>query len=365
MTQPEGFCPYKGLLPYTDEDRDYFFGREEDQETIGANLVTTSLTIFYGASGVGKSSVLLAGVVPFLRTLPNVTVIVFRSWQDRTFLTSLKAEIAQVVAEQAGQKLSPNEPLDEVLAKASRVTQGTLAIILDQFEEYFLNHPVGELDNKFDAEFARAVNRNDIDANFLLSLREDGLSLLDQFQGRIPNLLNNLLRLEHLDRNAAIRAIRNPLIRYNEIHALPGAPIRIEDELVEALVEEVRTGRVTIGQVGQGQLREEDRGQGAEASDRIRIETPFLQMVLTRLWDLEMAEGSHLLRLSTFNRLGRAQQIIRTHLDDVMNELEPTAREVCAFFSTDWSHLQGIKSPIGWMTSKSGREISSHTYLLC
>ncbi len=58
------FCPYKGLQPYTEEDRDYFFGRERDQEIIASNLFAASLTVLYGASGVGKSSVLRAGVVP-------------------------------------------------------------------------------------------------------------------------------------------------------------------------------------------------------------------------------------------------------------------------------------------------------------
>jgi hypothetical protein len=58
--------PYIGLRPYTDsdDDRARFFGREQDQEIIMANLYAAPLTIFYGASGVGKSSVLMAGVVP-------------------------------------------------------------------------------------------------------------------------------------------------------------------------------------------------------------------------------------------------------------------------------------------------------------
>jgi len=51
------------------------------------------------------------------------------------------------------------------------------------------------------------------------------------------------------------------------------------------------------------------------------IETPFLQMVLTRLWNEERAQGSHALRLSTFESLGRAENIARTHLDTMMGKL--------------------------------------------
>ena len=71
-------CPYVGLQPYTEADIDYFFGRERDQRIIAANLGAARLTILYGASGVGKSSVLLAGVVPSLRARPRTAVAVVR-----------------------------------------------------------------------------------------------------------------------------------------------------------------------------------------------------------------------------------------------------------------------------------------------
>ena len=82
--------PYIGLRPYTDsdDDRARFFGREQDQEIIIANLYAASLTVFYGASGVGKSSVLLAGVVPELRQTPRFACVVFRTWQSEKVLPS-------------------------------------------------------------------------------------------------------------------------------------------------------------------------------------------------------------------------------------------------------------------------------------
>jgi len=64
-------CPYVGLQPYREEDRAYFFGRERDIESVIDNLYAARLTVYYGASGVGKSSVLMAGVVPALRCEPR------------------------------------------------------------------------------------------------------------------------------------------------------------------------------------------------------------------------------------------------------------------------------------------------------
>src|SRR5207244_2790904 len=99
-------------------------------------------------------------------------------------------------------------PLDELLLQCNRALGGPVYLVLDQFEEYFLYHQPADQDQGFEAEFARAVNRDDVDANFLLSLREDALGGLDRFKGRIPNLLANPLRLEHLDRRGAEEGIR-------------------------------------------------------------------------------------------------------------------------------------------------------------
>ena len=113
------FCPYKGLQPYTEADRKYFFGRTRDQGIIISNLYAASVTVFYGASGVGKSSVLLAGVVPRLKQEPrDAVVVVFNSWQGEDFLTALKNEVVK----QAGVStpIDTALPLDDFLAQTQR-----------------------------------------------------------------------------------------------------------------------------------------------------------------------------------------------------------------------------------------------------
>ncbi len=84
--------PYKGLMPYTEKDAPFFFGREGEWEIIADNLLATRLTLLYGASGIGKSSLLRAGVAYHLMRdakknlaeygTPKFAVVVFNSWQD-------------------------------------------------------------------------------------------------------------------------------------------------------------------------------------------------------------------------------------------------------------------------------------------
>jgi WD40 repeat protein len=323
------FCPYKGLQPYTEADRAYFFGRERDQEVIASNLYAAPLTVLYGASGVGKSSVLLAGVVPQLKEMPRLAVVVFRQWQDAGFAAILKGEIVRAVEEKTRKevKVETTLALDEFLLECSKILRGPIFLIFDQFEEFFLYHPPSASADCFDAEFARAVNSENLRANFLLSMRDDGLSKLDRFRGRIPRLMGNTLRLEHLDREAGREAILKPLESYNRMLKEGQPRVSVEDELVLTLLEEVKTGKVTLTQTGQGQI-------GAQLEDKQdvdgRIETPFLQMVLTRLWGEEMAANSHTLRLETLRHLGGAERIVRTHLDKVMEKLSPEERDVAA-----------------------------------
>ncbi|GKT07139.1 ATP-binding protein [Desulforhabdus sp. TSK] len=194
MTSSEGvrrLCPYVGLQPFEEADREFFFGRERDQRIIISNLLTSPLTILYGSSGVGKSSVLMAGVLPQLRReRPRTPVIVFRNWADREFQLAVTLACIEAVWTKDVDQPKPAEslPFDEILRACSEAAHETVLVVLDQFEEYFLYHPKSSDAGSFEAQFARAVNREDVEVGFLIALRDDSLSKLDRFQERIPNL---------------------------------------------------------------------------------------------------------------------------------------------------------------------------------
>jgi hypothetical protein len=316
------YCPYRGLQPYTEEDRQFFFGRERDEKIIAANLFAARLTALYGGSGVGKTSVLRAGVIPDLRKAPHVAVVFFNTWQPPEFDTILKTSIAAAVSQSGASPISiePQTPLDEFVLECAQVVRGSVFLIFDQFEEYFLYHAPTAAEHGFDAELARLVNRRDIDAHVMLSLREDGLSKLDRFQGRIPNLLSNMLRLDHLDRGAAERAIRKPLDRYNETPTPGSHSIDIEDAFVEALLADHDLMLPTEIKARGAQLPRTDE----------KFETPLLQLVLTRIWDEERQAHSNILQLTTLRRLGGAKRIVDRHLATIMTRLTTAERGTAA-----------------------------------
>src|SRR3989440_8151997 len=73
--------PFKGLAPFQDTDLDaqLFYGREREREVVVANLLASRLTVLYGASGVGKTSLLRAAVAQSLRAIHDAAVVVFSS----------------------------------------------------------------------------------------------------------------------------------------------------------------------------------------------------------------------------------------------------------------------------------------------
>lgn len=321
--EPIPDCPYQGLEPFSENDRAYFFGRDIDTQRIGANLVTSPLTIFYGASGVGKTSVLLAGVLPFVHKQPDVTAIVFRKWQGSAFERDLKSEVANAVAAKSDKTLNIEQALDRCLDDAARLTGGTIAVVFDQFEEYMLYHaPSSPEGRSFDTAFARAVNRSDADVNFLIGIREDALARLDRFRQYIPDLLSNRQQLVHLDEHGAEKAIRGPLEHYNEVVRARGRPelaIDIEDSLVAELIRQVRIGGVSFG----------GTGRVGDASV-VRVETPFLQMVLMKLWEAERKAKSSRMREKTLHDLGDAKKLVLDHVDGVMKSLSDAERAAAA-----------------------------------
>jgi len=356
--------PYQGLMPYEEEDAAFFFGREGEREIITANLMASRLTLLYGASGVGKSSVLYAGVAHHLRQVaranlneygaPEFAVVVLRSWRDDP-LASLTDQVQEAVIRTLdGPALEPVPPtgaLAETLAAWAERVGGDLLIILDQFEEYFLYHPAEGGAGTFAGEFPRVVNRPDLRVNFLVSIREDSLARLDRFKGRVPNLFDNYLRLEHLDREAARAAIEKPVEEYNRLQAADGPQVRVEPALVEVVLDQVRTGQVVLGEAGRGLV-------GSRASPgETQIETPFLQLVMTRLWDEETRAGSQTLRLETLKRLGGAERIVRTHLDASMDALPPGEQEVAAHV------FNYLVTPSGTKIAHTGPDLAEYAEL--
>jgi|GEM_PF-1810020 len=328
-------CPYVGLVPFGESDAPYFFGRQRDCDVVVANLTTSRLTLLYAGSGVGKSSVLRAGVLPRLQEIaresyedldvPDAAVAYVREWSPDPLVTIAAAVLGTVERVPGANPVElPGPPrlsvpwLREVIQRSG---VAGIYLILDQFEEYFRYHPDDLGEDGLAGELGRILTIRDLQVNVLLSIREDALATLDRFKGRVPRLYDNYLRLAHLGRDAAREAIEGPLNHYNQV-VPSGSAMMVQPELIDALLYQTRAGKLV--------MELEGPVSGGVPDGRDGIETPYLQLVLTKLWEAERASGSSVLRRSTLSELGDAQKIVQTHLRTVMDGLSAEQRRTAA-----------------------------------
>jgi WD40 repeat protein len=331
--------PYVGLTFYTQENAAMFFGRDAERTVLISNLRASRLTLLYGQSGAGKSSVLRAGVAARLAELAQRSFaqrgfaryipVVFSTWLDEP-TDELIAEIQQAIIPFLPPDSLPvpaSQRLDEVIEAASRATGATLLLVLDQFEEYFLYRSREARDGRFADEVAACVGRADLHANFLISIREDAYAGLgDLFQGRISNVYGNYFHLDHLTRESARQAIEKPIVSFNELHRDEG-PVDIEPGLVDVVLGELRPVKFVPDRGGLGRLAE---GNGASPGGD-EISAPVLQLVMQRLWETERAKGSRTLHRKTLDEeLGGARKIIDSHVDRALKDLPDEDLEAAA-----------------------------------
>ena len=323
--------PYFGLDYYQEKFGAWFFGREPEGGKIITNLRAARLTLLHAESGVGKSSLLRAGVAWRMRRLADDTLarrgtarfvpVVFSSWKDDPVLEltgAIRTAIRPYLAGRPEPEL-PTDRLDAAIGAASAAVNASLLIMLDQFEEYFLYRSREPTPERFADELARCINRADLRANFLISIREDAYAGLgDLFKGRITNVYGNYLHVDYLDRASAEKAIREPLDIYNGQPDV-GEHVKIQDELVEAVLDQVRAFDGDAD-AAQGRAAAADGGGG-------RVATPLLQLVMETVWERERAEGSHELRLSTLQNLRGVRMIVDAHLGKALSSLSGSERQ--------------------------------------
>ncbi len=142
-------CPYLGLNAFSESDSPLFFGREEVIARLLARLAEHPLTVLVGPSGVGKSSLLRAGLLPALRAgaLPGSM-----RWQ------------LSMVNPSAGP-----DPFADVDASLAATTSGTRLLIIDQVEMMLATGDVARRRSFLD----HLVTSAHEDVRILVSVRAD------------------------------------------------------------------------------------------------------------------------------------------------------------------------------------------------
>jgi DNA-binding SARP family transcriptional activator/WD40 repeat protein len=215
---PPLVCPFKGLASFDRSDADYYFGRERAIYDLIARLAASPLVGIIGASGIGKSSLLRAGVLASLNAgaLPG------------------SATWSQVVVRPGDHPLEAlRRALDDAdLSKAlARLKPGErLVVAVDQLEEVFTACEDEEERAGFLAALAAAAQDPMSRAVVVVALRADFYGRVAPYSPFADLLSPNHVLVGPMDREGIVRAIELPAAR---------ASLEVERPLVDALVRDI------------------------------------------------------------------------------------------------------------------------------
>lgn len=256
--------PWLGLESY--QENQIIFGRNEEIEDLTQRVLNDIDTIVYGKSGIGKTSVINAGVLPIVRENGFIPVVLrLDHSNNKSYISQIKEAIGKdvEVVETASAKNVDKELFWEFFHRHEFFVDGErakLILVFDQFEEIFTLQQTAVARTEFFKEFAYVLNNvmpkeiafnsddlkteetvesdiqvegfasmsnlfnnikdgvvcpeaqyvNDNNIHFIFILREDFLSEFEFYTTKIPSLKFHRFALRPLNKKQAVEIITKP-----------------------------------------------------------------------------------------------------------------------------------------------------------
>jgi tetratricopeptide (TPR) repeat protein len=340
--------PFPGLRPFAYQDHDFFFGRQDQIYALYRLIDRFRFIAVVGSSGSGKSSLVRAGLLPLLDVETRETG--GRNWVWREMrpgdaplsrltdiLASLSADDDSTIASGrrdriAAQLRRSSFGISEALTETSSVTEKSLVLIVDQFEELFryaartfdktsLNAEARARDEstQFVQLLLEASRSPSNRTHILLTMRSDFIGDCARFHGLPEAVCEAQFLVPSLTRDQLDDVIRKPIEK---------AGATIDPQLVERLLNDCSTeiDQLPVLQHCLSRLWEE--ASGVAPASAISPASPQV--------DVEMSNRQPLprhLSLDHYRDIGEFADALSQHADEVLKDLPGLQLAVRQIFS--------------------------------
>lgn len=289
---PDAQCPYIGLNAFNEKNAHLFFGRSELIQSLLDRLHTTRLIAVLGPSGSGKSSVVLAGMVPKLKAgaLPNS-----ETWHYFPTIVPGAAPLAHLANLLQPEEAEAEEWISNTI-EALRQNPNHLAeiinqqfkqtavLVIDQFEETFTLCQDKEERQAFLDNLLHLVRAREGNHIVIFTMRIDYESYLNQVPLFRALVEQGEVRIDAMNAGELRESIEKPAEMVG---------LKFEEGLIDALVREI---------------------VGEPAA------LPLLQFALLQLWD---NRERNRVTWETYRRLGGVMAALANTADRIYENLLP------------------------------------------
>jgi len=288
--------PWPGLLAYSEADQKYFHGRKAEIDELFRLVMRKPQSLLFGISGLGKTSLIQAGLFPLLRQHRVLPIYIRLDYSaGHMGLTPQIISASQGAAAAVGAESPASETGDSLWAYFHRKEADFWSLenrllmpllVFDQFEELFtlgkedaeragaseiFIRQLGDLiEGRPPAEAKRHLDLHPEDAGayavsrhyykVLISLREDFLANLEVLRQVMPSIFQNRMRLLRMNGNAALEVVAHarhliePSVAEEVVRfvaaddpALPLDKLELDPAMLSVLCRELNNRRQQLG----------------------------------------------------------------------------------------------------------------------
>jgi hypothetical protein len=304
--RPRDAAPFKFLSPYEITDKAVFFSRDGDTARLLGEVLSRPLVVLSGLPGVGKTSLVNAGLIPELRVRDYLVLTIGEyGASDPTEMLRKTINASPALDIDA----SNARDLPNLLRLVMQSTGWRLVVVFDEFDKY-LRDTGPDQRAGFGGQLAACMKTLDpTKCRLVLVVRDDIVGRLPALLPDVPDILHGLVPLEGFEREQARQALEGPLSRHDP-------PMRFDAAFLQDTL-----------------LRDLCAGQE-------RINPTYLQIVGRELYNAATQAGVLTIGPDLYPE-GGVKGILARYLDEALRGLQPEQRDLARIL------LKPMASPAG------------------